>query len=238
MISAFKRLDIDRDSKVTFTEFKRLFNSPTIGTLNPSKNGSKASTFYESAGSRGFETTKKSPLRSPYRSPLRNTIKSPNRTLATRYLSPLRFTSPLKERTLNLLNRSAEKFNFASGKSPEKNKTGSRFTISSNLGRSLRNSEMVSSANQFVTYEEENFQSYLRELIDLENEIENAKCDLVTKADFNIEDAFRIFELSGRGYLGLLEIKYGLNFLDIYPSEEEIYLLVKRYNLGREGFLR
>lgn len=89
-----------------------------------------------------------------------------------------------------------------------------------------------------VSYEEENFNSYLKEMLELENEIESAKFDLIIKADFNIEDAFRIFELSGRGYLTELDIKYGMNSLDIYPSKEEITLLVKKYDMTNEGILK
>lgn len=92
--------------------------------------------------------------------------------------------------------------------------------------------------NAILSYEDENFNSYLKELLELENEIESAKFDLIIKADFNIEDAFRIFELSGRGYLTELDVKYGMNSLDIYPSKEEIALLVKRYDMSNEGILK
>lgn len=78
---------------------------------------------------------------------------------------------------------------------------------------------------------------YFKEMIDLENEIEAAKQDLIHKGDFNFDDAFFIFELSGRGYISQTDIKYGLNSLGIYPSEEEIYLLVKRYDSTGEEML-
>lgn len=89
----------------------------------------------------------------------------------------------------------------------------------------------------YVSYEEENFISYLRELLDLENQLEKAKCDNIIRSDFNAEDAFSIFEVDRRGYLTELDLKYGLNALDIFPTQEEIALLVKRYESRGEGIL-
>lgn len=90
----------------------------------------------------------------------------------------------------------------------------------------------------YISFEEENFISYFRDLLDLENQIEKAKCELIIKSDFNIEDAFSIFEIDRRGYLTDLDVKYGLNSLDIFPTQEEINLLIKRYDIRGEGILR
>jgi Ca2+-binding EF-hand superfamily protein len=111
-----------------------------------------------------------------------------------------------------------------------------------NLSSSMTNFKSTSNLNNISTYsypsyEEENFISYLKEVIARENEIERSKCDLVLRSDFNVEDAFRVFELDGRGYLTDLDLKYGLNALDIYPSSEEINLLIRRYDARNEGVI-
>ena len=92
-------------------------------------------------------------------------------------------------------------------------------------------------SNSFVSYEEENFINYLKELLDLEGQLEKAKCDNIIKSDFNGEDAFGIFEVDRRGYVTDLDLKYGLNSLGIFPTQEEIALLIKRFDSRGEGIL-
>ena len=48
-------------------------------------------------------------------------------------------------------------------------------------------------------YEEGQFNDFLRKLMMAESQIEDAKVSLALRPDFNCEDAFRIFELNGRG---------------------------------------
>ena len=86
-------------------------------------------------------------------------------------------------------------------------------------------------------YEEKQFKGYLTETMRHESEIEDAKVDLAMRCDFNCEDAFRIFELNGRGYLTPEDIRYGLNLLDIYPTDTDINLIMKKYDVLKQGVL-
>ena len=244
--ATFKRLDTDRDARVTFSEFKRIFTGALGGTAN-SNGFSKSSTFYESKGSRGFSdspknnSTLKSPLRSslrsPVRSPLRSSLRSPVRSplglTANRMYTTNRYTSPLREKTLNILEKSQERINRSFVRSPEALRNSSNLVNSSNTG--FRNTSNISYR---LSYEEENFLLYLKELLDIENEIEKAKCDVISKSDFNAEDAFGIFELDRRGYLSNLDVKYGLNAMEIFPNQEDVNLLLKRHDYSGEGVLR
>ena len=63
------------------------------------------------------------------------------------------------------------------------------------------------------------------------------QCDNIIKSDFNGEDAYSIFENDRRGYVTDLDMKYGLNSLDIFPTQEEIALLIKRYDARGEGII-
>jgi Ca2+-binding EF-hand superfamily protein len=78
---------------------------------------------------------------------------------------------------------------------------------------------------------------FSKDLIFLENELDRAKTDLALRSDFTVEDAFRIFELNGRNYITDLDFKYGLNSLGLFPSQEEVNILFKRYDLSNQGVL-
>ena len=62
-------------------------------------------------------------------------------------------------------------------------------------------------------YEERQFNDFLSKLMLAENKIEAAKVNLALNSDFNCEDAFRIFELNGRGFINQCDLKCGLNLL-------------------------
>jgi hypothetical protein len=142
---------------------------------------------------------------------------------------------------LDNLNRSVERLdlNRSAVRSPQRSLSPrfERLIASNGIGYRSIQSSFKSSGN-CVTYEEENFIAFLRDLIEIENEIEKAKIDLTYRTDFNVEDAFRNFELDGRGYVTDVDIKYGLDALDVFATREEIVLLIKRYDIQGEGVLR
>jgi Ca2+-binding EF-hand superfamily protein len=81
--------------------------------------------------------------------------------------------------------------------------------------------------------EERQLNDYFKSLMDAESKIEQAKTDLALKCDFNVEDAFRIFENCGRGYLTYDDLKCGLNLLDVCVNDSDIRLLMKRFDLQK-----
>jgi Ca2+-binding EF-hand superfamily protein len=70
-----------------------------------------------------------------------------------------------------------------------------------------------------------------------ESQIEDAKVSLALRPDFNCEDAFRIFELNGRGFIDECDLKCGLNLIGIFPTDHEVRLLMKRFDLQKQGVL-
>lgn len=78
--------------------------------------------------------------------------------------------------------------------------------------------------------EEDELVRALREHISIERELENAKIQLAQRSDFNLFDAFRIFDIDSRGWITLSDLKYGLNDIGIFASSEEIDLYFKRYD--------
>ena len=78
----------------------------------------------------------------------------------------------------------------------------------------------------------------LREQISLERDLENEKISLIQKHDFNLFDAFRIFDNDSRGFVNHSDLKFGLNSIGVYPSNEELSLFIKRYDKNNDLRLR
>lgn len=51
----------------------------------------------------------------------------------------------------------------------------------------------------------------------MERELEKAKIDLCLRTDFNLIDAFRLFDTEGKGWITPAEIKEGLHLFNIFP---------------------
>jgi hypothetical protein len=173
---------------------------------------------------------------SPFRrfSPQRSTRYESPRTLGKSYLSPERRVERAEriERELNTLSplrrarsplRSPIRSPLRRYKSPLRSYETRYYDAYTDL------------RSKYLSLEEETFVAYLKDLVDIENNIERAKRDLILRTDFNVDDAFGIFELDRRGYLSELDLKYGLHALDIIPSESEINLLFKRFDLRNQG---
>ena len=89
--------------------------------------------------------------------------------------------------------------------------------------------------NNYVSYEQNQFNDFLKKLMDAESQIEDAKISLSLNPDFNCEDAFRLFEENDKGYLDENDLKYGLNLIGLNPSDQDIKLLMKRFDLQKSG---
>ena len=60
-----------------------------------------------------------------------------------------------------------------------------------------------------------------------ESQIEAAKVSLALNPDFNCEDAFRIFELNGKGFINQCDLKCGLNLIGVFPTDHEVICSLK-----------
>lgn len=70
----------------------------------------------------------------------------------------------------------------------------------------------------------------LRDFIYHEKEIESAKICLIQKDDFNLTDAFQIFDTARCGFVSKAEINKGLSSIGVYPSSEELDYWFRRYD--------
>lgn len=168
------------------------------------------------------QTRKSSPLRtsSPTRdslyrtSPLRNsTLNVSSRSFnqsgansSIRHSSPLRKSSPLRQ------------------SSPSRVLSPSRtLNESQSLSRSLRSRENPS-------IEENELVSWFQDEIRMSREIERKKNDLALRHDFNLIDAFRVFDKHDFGYVTLSDLEDSFRNLGFYSTTDEVYLLIKHFS--------
>ena len=72
----------------------------------------------------------------------------------------------------------------------------------------------------------------------LETSLEHSKCDLALKPDFNLVDAFRIFDPMQKGWISLDEFFEGLLTLGLHSVQADLQLVFQRYDMDRDGRLR
>ena len=78
----------------------------------------------------------------------------------------------------------------------------------------------------------------LREIVNLERELETAKEDLAIRPDFNLFDSFRLFDKKAVGTVSAGDIEQGLNEVGIYPKKEELYLFVRKFDKNADARLK
>jgi Ca2+-binding EF-hand superfamily protein len=67
-------------------------------------------------------------------------------------------------------------------------------------------------------------------MIRIENEVESQKTSLALKSDFNLTDAFKIFDRDYRGTVTSYELRDGLSAIGVFPTQEELDLFITRYD--------
>jgi Ca2+-binding EF-hand superfamily protein len=70
----------------------------------------------------------------------------------------------------------------------------------------------------------------LKDLCNNEQDLENAKVALSRERDFNLRDAFDIFDTNRSGRISSAELYSGLNAIGIYATYEEVDLFITRYD--------
>lgn len=70
----------------------------------------------------------------------------------------------------------------------------------------------------------------LKDLCNNEQDLENAKISLSRCPDFNLRDAFDIFDTNRSGRISSSELYSGLNAIGVYATYEEVDLFITRYD--------
>jgi len=95
------------------------------------------------------------------------------------------------------------------------------------------------SFGSFDRIEQQEFARVLKDNIFLERELESAKIECALKPDFNLLDAFKIFDAQGSGNVSvqdvILSLKETLGFHDF--THDDVYLLFRRHDCNGDGKL-
>mmetsp|Transcript_1337 Transcript_1337/g.1733 ORF Transcript_1337/g.1733 Transcript_1337/m.1733 type:complete len:229 (-) Transcript_1337:47-733(-) len=91
----------------------------------------------------------------------------------------------------------------------------------------------------FDRVEQQEFARVLKDNIFLERELESAKIEVALKPDFNLLDAFKIFDTRGTGNVSVQDIiqalRENLGF-DTF-THDDVYLLFRRHDANNDGKL-
>ena len=75
--------------------------------------------------------------------------------------------------------------------------------------------------------EEDQLVNSLKEIIDYERELEDIKQHLASNLDFNMEDAFSLFDFTSSGQINHSDLVRGFNIFGVNPSDSEIKLIMQ-----------
>ena len=78
--------------------------------------------------------------------------------------------------------------------------------------------------------EEDELVGSLRDIIRIESDIESEKTCLANKHDFNLVDAFGIFDQRRIGWITATDLRDGLAAIGLFPTHDEVELWVARYD--------
>ena len=78
---------------------------------------------------------------------------------------------------------------------------------------------------------------FFNNIIQTEIDIEKLKINLTLQSDFTIENGFKLFNINNRNFITENDFEIGLNRINLFPSNNELKLLIKKYDLNNNGFL-
>ena len=95
------------------------------------------------------------------------------------------------------------------------------------------------SFGSFDRIEQQEFAKVLKDNIFLERELEGAKIEAALKPDFNLLDAFKVFDSRGSGNVSvqdiILALRESIGFTEF--SHDDVYLLFRRNDKNNDGKL-
>jgi Ca2+-binding EF-hand superfamily protein len=243
VLAILREIDIDGTGRITYADFVdailpldpyyRLSYKPMTTIIDPPIQRSasplrrtrlSATNFYSPSKRLSnldyydylTQSTRKSPLRGRSPSRLTYTAYSPSR------LSPSRADILEVERDIALT------------KSMYQTPTKTRLSVSPSR---LSSSKKVLSS-PMKGNEEEHLAIALKENINNDRDLESLKNEISLKVDFNLLDAFRFFDISGKGYITRGELEDGLKEFGVFPTSTELYLIMRKFDSDNDSLLK
>ncbi|EGR31118.1 hypothetical protein IMG5_117610 [Ichthyophthirius multifiliis] len=134
-----------------------------------------------------------------------------------RYQSPLRYSSQSKR--VNVQSRL-------------------QYNTDKQYKQHLFSSQLKCQQSPLKQHEEEQLVKALKQQVLIDKDVEELKNQIALRSDFKIEDAFRIIDQKGNGYVSKLEFEVALNDIGIFPTKNELYLFFQRYDKDNDGLLQ
>jgi len=78
----------------------------------------------------------------------------------------------------------------------------------------------------------------LKALVDSDKDLESYKNNLALKSDFNLLDAFRFFDITGKGFITRTELADGLAEFGVAATFEEVCLLMRKYDKDGDSLMK
>ncbi len=79
---------------------------------------------------------------------------------------------------------------------------------------------------------------FLKDELDLDKNLQRIKNELALQRNFNSYGIFRIFDKENKGYTTRGQLEEGLKDMNILPSKNELYLLMRRLDKNDDGLIR
>ena len=102
-----------------------------------------------------------------------------------------------------------------------------------------RMAQVAGNIGSYDRIEQSEFAKVLKDNIFLERELESQRVELSLKTDFNLLDAFKLFDTRGSGNVSVQDIIAGLRerlgFADF--THDDVYLLFRRHDVNNDGKL-
>lgn len=254
LLSIVRRMDTDGDARLSYAEF-----ADFVRSTYPPSSSSMASTVPRASSPDGKRATMTS---TSYSSPLKSSTQ-PRAHSAARASSPIRSSSPVRSSPIrgcpcslctyypcrcaaccSVCNLSCCVCKSPSCKTPVRHSSPVRHSpaccstcrLSTCCCPVHRSPARTSPAKKAIlhVHEEDSLVNGLRDIISLERELESTKVSLTNKVDFNLHDAFRIFDVNFSGSITAHDVREGLAAIGVFPSHDEVDLFVKRYDANRD----
>ncbi|KAL4441552.1 hypothetical protein ABPG74_021484 [Tetrahymena malaccensis] len=96
----------------------------------------------------------------------------------------------------------------------------------------------INKRNNYNSQIEDQLITYFLDIIQTEKKSERSRQDLALRPDFKLGDIYKILDKTQKGFISSLNLEDFLKKINIQTSINDIYLLMRRYDLDNDGQLR
>ncbi len=248
VIEILRRIDKDDDGRIKYEEFVEALQPVSLGfgsTIKSRKAKRTTENIEPSTQHRGdlfrsdrdLDFKKSRTATSTFRttSPLKQTKQfSPEiRENKVRFYSPEQKLYKSTQKSQQLDDIYAEKTFLDQEKAHLKRSKSAQKKTTTKTSKTKNRSKIVLEENALSS-----LLIVFKELINLEREVEFVKQDLALRPDFNLMDAFRLFDNRAKGIITVKEFENIFRAFDLYPEKSDLYLLIKRLDRDGDGKLK